>query len=74
LAIAFVSCDQTNLTLNPQALVENLLLPHFDGLLGGYSAIGHAMETPAQSKIRVSLDEAQYSLWGLLSSFNAHAP
>jgi hypothetical protein len=50
IAIAFVSGDQTKLTLNPKALVKNLLFTNFDGLLGRYSGVGHAIETPAQSK------------------------
>jgi hypothetical protein len=50
ITIAFMSGDQMKLALNPQALVENLLFPHFNSLLGRDSRIGRAMETPALSK------------------------
>jgi hypothetical protein len=45
-----MSGDQTKLTLNPEALVENLLFTNLDGLLGRYSSVGHAIETPAESE------------------------
>src|SRR5690348_16154232 len=50
IAIAFMSRDQLTLTLNPEALAENLLFPDLDCLIGRERNVGHAIETRTQSK------------------------
>jgi hypothetical protein len=50
MAIPLMSRNQMSLAVNPKALVENLLFPDLNSLLGRNSSIGHAIETPVQSK------------------------
>jgi hypothetical protein len=50
ITIALMSRDRMSLTLNPKALVENLLFPDLDSLFGRCGSAGHVIETPAQSK------------------------